>query len=356
MPTRVLLVELGDSHNELLLTQVSALQGADIPFSVVLNDRLRPRLHPDFVRRAGGLSRLRFVGCATPLQRAAAAATVRRRIGAEGISHVVVNTASGNAVQLLSLALPRAVEVTGILHDVSRLETSSRQKVISRRIRHYLVLADHLLPRTPPEGLRFGAFSPIEYPDATPAPPRADLHLVVPGTVNRRRRNYDRLVALAKQRTGAGGGRVVFEILGDITRHDGPDFERMVRSEGLVDRFVFHRDFVPAPAFYSAVAGCHGVLPLLPLEGPSARAYRHLRISGTTVLAYGFRRPLVLHRQWADMEDFALTGIFYDEGGLPSLEQIRAAETRIAAAYRAEPRFDPATQSRRWLDFVLRRC
>lgn len=353
MSPPVLIVELGDSHNEVLLTQVSALRRADRDACLVLNARLRGQLHPELLRLAGGPAQVHFVGCATPFQRAAAAAAIRHRIRADGVRYVVLNTASGNAIQLLSLVLPRSVEAIGILHDVSRLETSSRQKVIGRRIRDYLVLADHLVPESPPPGVRFGSFYPIRYPDASPTLRDTELHLVVPGTVSRRRRDYERLISLWQGLDDATRRRVTIEILGDITRHDGPALEQSLTEAGIADSFVFHRGFVPEETFYSTVAGCHGLLPLLPLEGSGARAYRKYRISGTTSLAYAYRKPLVLHRAWRDVDDFALTGVFYDDGGLPAVDEFRTASHKVAQVYATESRFDPEVQEQRWLDFVL---
>lgn len=386
-PPSVMLVELGDSHAEILLPQVLALADAGIPTRLLANRRLLPRLHP----RIGGRIRVEAVDCDGPVARRRSAWRVRRRIRAAQVSHVVVNTAAGSAVRSLARALPRDVRVTGILHDVARLWRSSRQLSISRRIRRYLVLARHLVPAAPDgadlgapggtdlSGLAFGSFYPIRTPDDTvpetrpgrphldvatatpgnPTPPGAPtpLKVVVPGNVSYRRRSYRRLPELirAAGRDGRPGLRV--EILGDITRGDGPELRGRLEEAGVADRVVVHEGFVPEPAFADAVARADAVLPLLPPPDGIGATYLRHRVSGSFNLAYAHRTPLLVDARWRVHPDLALVGVFYGDGAagptLPDPGALDAALARARANYRTRRRFDPDVQSRRYLDFVL---
>ena len=358
---RVLLVELGDSHGEVLIPQVEALRRASIPTGLVVNRALAPRLHPSVTAH----TQVHEVDVGSGIARVRTALSIRRRILRDGWSHVVINTASGNAVQALATVLPRSVPVTGILHDVARLERSSRQRVISRRVRHYLVLADHLVPELPGDSpLRIRSWYPIRRPGTephAPTPPASGqpLHFVVPGRLDPARRDYDRLVELLQHADPSGADAVHVTLLGDCTRGCGPALMETLRGRRLLDRVTTCEGFVSEEEFYRVAEGCDAILPLLHLDGPGRDAYLADKIAGGFNLAYGLRKPMIVHPDVGTHPDLAAVGIVLrrrPDGGvrLPSRSEFDAEADRVRRAYATLPRFDPALQDARYLDVVLR--
>jgi hypothetical protein len=357
MLPKVLLVELGDSHNEVLFTQVQAFRESKIPIGLFLNERLRTRVHPAVL----GENAVEFRECEGIRAQLLAALRIRALVNREGYSHVVVNTASGNAVRLLSTLIPRRVRAIGVLHDACKAVRSGSQAWISRRFRDYLVLADHLVPNPPPRGLHFAAFYPIAFPVEpelivrSSAPPSSDgaFRIAVPGNVSYARRDYRALVELWNSVPLADRARLEIEILGNIDLGDGPAFLSLLQDHGLRDAFTVHHGFVPESVFYERLAQAHAVMPLIHPATPDFDRYVRCKISGAFNLAYGFRKPILMHERFSSIPDFKLTAIFYTPPKLPPLDELKPAHARIVAAYAHSEQFDPQAQQARYRRFVL---
>lgn len=355
MNAKVLLVELGDSHNEILFTQTEALRERGIPLGLFLEERLRARVHPAVLAGAP----VEFHPCAGLAAQLRAALRIRALLRRERYTHVVVNTASGNAVRVLSLALPRAVRAVGVVHDVCKLTRSGTQRFISRRFKDYLVLADHLVPATPPPGLRVGAFYPIAFPERAVAAPGAapaedgPLRIVIPGNVSYARRDYPGLLALWKALPDGERRGLSIELLGNVDAGDGPDLVARLRREGLEEAFVLHRGFVPEERFYARLAAAHLVLPLLHPDTPDFEGYLRCKISGAFNLAYGFQKPLLMHTRFRAIPDFQRTAVFYDPPALPAVAALREAHARITSDLARAEALRPEHQQARYRAFVL---
>lgn len=353
MTPKVLIIELGDSHNEVLFTQVEAFKEANISIAFALNEKLKDRIHPKVIQDTPP----QYFKVGGHFQHLKNALCIRRKIKKEGITHIVMNTASGNAIRLLSLFLPQHVQVTGILHNACKLEKSKSQRFISKRVKHYLVLADQLIPASPKyQDLQLEAFYPILFPfDKKPTASQHErFHIIIPGNVSNARRDYKGLITLWQNLTDEEKELVTFEILGNINKEDGPALKALLQDKELADAFILHESFVEEDLFYERVANSDAILPLLHPGISDFESYKNCKISGGFNLAYGFQKPLLMHESFQKIEDFKNTSILYTLPKLPSLEEMKTASVRIKNYYAQENKFSPKAQKQRYLDFVLR--
>jgi hypothetical protein len=344
------LIEFYDGHDECLFSQHEFLRTAFDEVHVICSRALRERLP---FRPAHGLG---FEG---PPHRGPALGAVARHLRAAGVSHAVINTASGRAVRNFVLRnLVGGPRFAGVLHNARKLGRSATQAIISARVRRYFVLNDYVRARLGP---RVEAFYPVLFPAPPPrldvAKPPGEFWVCVPGQVELKRRDYRAL--LDDPALSALPPRIRFVLLGPAfhPHGDGPALAAEIARRGLRERFVLFRDFVPYDAFHRWVSLSDLVLPLVHPDVSHAD-YARWQISGSFNLAFGFGIPMACHRSFEAAEDFRASSFFY-----PSREGIAALVARLAddpgalaakaREIRGVEKLSFAVQSRRYLDHLL---
>ena len=343
---RLLFLELGDSHDEVLLSwwrDVRAL-GADVWVACPRATWERLALpgvrgyHPAAVE--GSLAaRLAFMR------------RLRRWILAERITHVVLNTATGTMLRDLVLFLPSRCRVVGTLHDVGKLGRLNNQTVITARVAGYAVLAPYLLDAVP-EGFRTPVVvAPATAPDpdaaasatTVGASSEAPLRVIVPGGIDFRRRDYASI--LAPDALARLGGAVRLVLAGRPVPRDRALLERaLAAADGTA--IEVHDRFLPHDAFARLVAGADAVLALAHPSCAEWELTRRVRISGAMSNAWAYARPLLLERTLAAHPSFG-DAICYDVPDLPATLARLAADRAALRPHAVTPAFaaEPARRA-----------
>jgi len=351
----IALIELGDSHEDILHSQVRFLQWGGYRVHLLIAAELEPRLP------ATGADVLQVL---PPLGswggRARALLSLRRYLHRHGLRRVILSTAQGARARDFCWTGGAGLELTGILHNARKLaEGSFTQRLISRRVRSYFVLADYILASLREAGYagRVQSIHPVFYPEAPPDTSSNDpetLQICIPGAMSYRRRDYAGLHEALSSAPIAEGVRLVF--LGDSDRGDGPAIRRRFRDWEDRGACRFFRGFVAPGVFYAELAGSHLILPLIHPSTPLFQNYLAYQISGTFLLAFGFRKPMLLYEAFEGKEDFRGNTLFYRGSGLvPTVNRLvrdRAPLEACRAALISSDRFTFEAQARRYLDFV----
>src|SRR5680860_374923 len=213
------IVEIRESHEECICTQLSFLKDAGHQVTLILHPILAKQI-TDFANLAEEVIYIDFDNKSF-LKKLELQWKLYRML--EKFNLIILNTAHSysvlrNLTVLLRFAQAKCV---GILHDTKKLDSSSTQRIISRKIKKYFVLNDALLPAEEPRGsIKIQSFYPLFFPEYEPVPvyKQNDIWIGIPGRVDYDRRNYDFLVnALAEI---PGLDRMKFVILGKVDRNN----------------------------------------------------------------------------------------------------------------------------------------
>ncbi|MGB7395165.1 MAG: glycosyltransferase [Pricia sp.] len=358
----IAIVELRESHEECIYTQLRFLKEAGHRVTLILNSVLERQV-ADYAHQA---DEVRYF----EMSRSGLFHKIGRQRQLFGIlkkfDKLVLNTAHSYSVlrNLTVLLRFSKTECIGVLHDTKKLQGSLTQRIISQKVKKYFVLNDTLLPENQTENrtennqpkenidrdIKLQSFYPIFFPDYEPVPvyKQQEIWIGIPGRLDYRRRNYDFLVdALIKI---PNLKRVRFLILGKVDRDSpaGFRFYKSLEDAGQLKRFKLFHSFVDNADFHSYLKACDYIMPMLHTD----EAYFRYKISGAFNLAFAYKKPLVCHKSFKNIPDLRDNSLFFDPESFPALiEAIDAGTVESPATYTDE-KWGYRFQQGRYLDFI----
>jgi hypothetical protein len=318
----IALIELGGSHDECLYSQVLFLKRSGYIIHLIIRqdhyNRLIPYPEVDHwkcVEKPGNW----FAEWRLMLD-------IRAYLRRNNIRNAVFNTAHGNLIRKLSRITGKSTDLTGILHNARKLWTSRTQRIISRRVRKYLVLADFVEQNLRSDtrldrALAIDHFFPVYFPEQVPTSEKqsSDFLVCIPGPVNYKRRDYISLVE--EVRNADLPGSVHFILLGRISGPDGQNLLTRIENGGISGYFTTFNQFVPHDRFYKILSGSNLILPLITPGSDDFDDYQRYKITGAYNLAFGFHIPMLLHESFSGLRIFRETSFFFSTGDM--IQKIR---------------------------------
>ena len=302
---KVALVELSSSHDECLYTQVIALRSKQARITMICNQELERR-----ISTYDGVDDFIFVKSKLSFRD-----TFKLWLKLHQFDKVVFNTATGKAIRRLMLfPFPKSTELIGIAHNTKKLSNSLFQKFISRKIRKYFLLNDYLLDTivSKPASLQIKTFYPILFPDQTVENTKqnGETWICIPGRIENRRRDYLGLLNALKGVRLPDGLKFIFLGGGAHNHGDGPEIRSKVRELGLDSHFKTWDHFVETKEFHNYLYNSDFIMPLIHPGHVSFDLYTY-QITGAFNLAFGLKKPLLMHESFSKYEDFRDTSVFY---------------------------------------------
>lgn len=341
---RVVLIECGKSHGEVLLPQIQILQSAGHQFQCVVSPAHRAVLHAysrDFSLEQGGAHSAGSMGVlatadpdAHALVRWFVARSLAQQVLNQDPDWVVFNTLEDHWVQPLSFWLGHRPRQAAVLHRTVKLHASSRVRATARRMDRIFVLNDHMLDSLP-LGFRkkTSTFYPIhlvEQAKRLVVPPNIHIgpvQVCIPGQLEFKRRDYQLLLEQdsASSEIETPTFRVRWNCLGssEHSHGDGGAFSQLVARARGCDEFQTYPGFLDDAFYWSELHKCSFILPLMTPRTPKFESYLRGQITGAYNLAFTLARPLLLHEAFREFADFRDTAFFYslEPGHLRSVIQ-----------------------------------
>lgn len=345
----VVLIEVGGSHDECLLTQIRALKDAGKNGVVVL-DRVLMERNQHLLAEGIVLHGVEVNG----RKKGKVARELARFIRLQQPEQVVFNTAQGTIVRNLCLWMSLSrIPFVGIVHTTRKFDGSFTQRIIHLKIKRYLFLSEFLLHKTQlPKGITADYFYPIDFPKGkVSAVDQRANRIVITGGVESRRKDLEGFLAIAQQLS-----EFTFVFLGksDPTKDEVKELKAKMESLGLQSRVQFFDDFVPDEVFFGELERAKYILPLVHPNTPSADQYFKNQISGGMTLSFAFKIPLLLHSAYAEIVEMKSAAFYYQ------LDSIRMNVDRAEQEYRTkvegmvtEKVFQSATQRKRYTGFIF---
>ena len=305
----IAIVEISESHEECIYSQVSFLKDAVYSVSLFVHPKIEPQIN-DYKHLIDKVTVVDFSDLSF-FRRLKHQRRLYKQL--KKYDCIIFNTAnSSKTVRNLCLLLKLSkVECIGILHDVKKLKKSFTQCIISYKIKKYFVLNDFLKSPQRSKNIKLESFYPIFFPknvNDDDGIKKKHIWITIPGRVNFGRRDYNSLLKMLENRTIPK--EVKFIILGNINTEDGASFMQSVSKKGLMDYFMFFRGYIPNRDFYSYIKRSNYIMPLLQKEGGK---YLQNKITGTFNLAFAFKKKLFCDVSFSRIEDLKQNGVFYTE-------------------------------------------
>ena len=348
----VALIEVGESHDECLYSQIFALKNSGSKVLLICTEKLRAR-NPHFEQHISEYYTVPFSASGT--KNMLAMKGVLKYMKRNNVSRAILNTAQGTHIRNLCLwARFSKIEFIGIIHTTRKFEGSFTHRVISKKVKKFLLLSKHLLSTVQARpGTQLDYFYPIRYWDENNQRIESDkFELTIIGGVEKRRKDLDGFVDMIKGLDDS----VRFTFLGKTNMEDETvrDFQKKLKEQQLESAVVFFDRFVSHDQFSEQLRRTDAILPLVHPDTPSAEQYFKKQISGAMNVAFGYKIPLLIHEAYKGIEEMKFACLYYDPGHFVSmLSDNKEALKEIVERMKQNEEFNVAHQEARYLKFVF---
>jgi len=349
---RIALVEIGGSHDECLLTQMRALHGGSNELLLYTTQPIVDR-NPSFVNYLSQTHILSIAGSKSDKKR-----EIKRlwsSLKEQKVDVVVLNTAQGKLILSLVLkALFSKIECVGIIHTSRMFKESFTQKLISLKVKKYLVLSEFIKNDCPvSRKIKLDWFYPLDFPAVSENLMRDPNHFVIVGGVETRRKDLDGFLTLAASAPDA----IRWTFLGksDGNSEEVRSFLEELELRNLTDRVTYFSDFVDQQTFVDTVATATGIVPLIHPDTNSADQYFKNQIPGAMNVSLSFKIPMLVHeayKHWTELEPASLYYTFDDFA--EQLEKVQASFDVLQRKMNDTKAFSAEFQQEKFAKFVLR--
>jgi hypothetical protein len=210
------------------------------------------------------------------------------------------------------LWIPKSIKIAGIIHNTRKLVSSTGQKIISKKIKSYYVLADYMEHSFPQiKGIKQQhincAYNP-SFPKRKLNKASNEIWVTIPGSIEYKRRDYDFLLTLIEHKEKTQN--IKFILLGNSSRFEGPLFIDKIKENGVENNFIWFESFVPNDLFYNYMIQSDFLLPLIHPSTPSANDYLKYKVSGTFIQSQAYSKLMICHQMF-NQPGFSYPSKFY---------------------------------------------
>jgi hypothetical protein len=346
---KVILVEIGGSHDECLLTQMIALHNNGKQVILIATPEVIDRNpHFDQYLSEAVLVKKKDKG------KGEVARLVWLKIKQREPELVVFNTAQGGTVRnVCVMALASNIPFAGIIHTTRKLEGSFTQRLINWKIKKYLLLSEFLHRKvTPPGKVKTDYFYPIEfYKGNQTLEKEKPVQIGIIGGVERRRKDLDGFIQMLKN-LKRDDVQFVFIGKSDAEHDDVKDFNHLLAAEELEDKVRLFSHFLSQDEFDAHLRNTDLILPLVHPNTPSADQYFKNQISGAANVAFGYHIPMLIHKAYGHIEEMNAGSTYYELDSFN--EQLDdAIRRRNEKAERLKELYKAEEQQGRYFEFLF---
>ena len=346
----VMVIEIGGSHDECLLTQFHALKLDNKRIVFVSTEEVMQR-NPVFYEYIDQF----FLFDKSSLKKSfKMARRIKKLVKMVKAKTVIMNTAHGNTMRNLSIiSLFSKVQFLGILHTIIKLEGSFTQRVISLKVKKYYLLSEFLYRKAKIiSKLDFTWFYPLrfDFQLESPAIKEKKLKIVIIGGVESRRKDLLGFVDMIDNLTED----VQFVFLGksDPNNDEVCRFKQRLNEKKCSEKVTLFDSFVENETFAQIVQSCDAILPLVHPVTPSAKEYFNRQISGAMTVAFGYKKPLLIHEGYKHIEELAQACVYYNQENFKEIIKERETLIELEDKMKTMLFLKEETQEKRYLDFL----
>jgi len=348
----IVLLEIGGSHDECLLTQMHAIKalGHEIVLICTSNIKNRNPIFKNYVDefytvdlshgKKKGKNEIKILW---------------GQLKNSGVKKVIFNTAQGNNVRKLCLyALFNKIEFIGIIHTTLKFKGSFTQKIINLKIKRYLLLSEYLLSTvSPPKGVIIDYFYPIHFPSFGKNIKKEKAIITIIGGVENRRSDLSGFLRMLVSTKNIDAS---FVFLGgtDHTDKGVTTLKTQLKNHGLAGKVTFFDTFIAQETFDAHLRNTDLILPLIHPGTPSSDQYFKNQISGAMSVAFSYKIPLLIHETYQNISEMNNASFYYNEENFSTvLVKSLEARERKSEKMRSNYHYDSSYQEYRYAKFIF---
>lgn len=218
--------------------------------------------------------------------------------------HILYVTFENSLLKVFTLLLPPSIKITTVIHNIN---TPSSLKVLdiaaNKKINRFIVLSVDLIKNLSPEydTRKWSYFTPIYFSGLPlyPSEKEEKLIITISGLIEYSRRDYLGLIdfILASQKKNTSWlDKVKFEILGNISKADGPNFIALIKINNLEEKFQYYSGYIPYERYFQKINDSDIICPLITPAVENYNFYNKTKISDSFSFAIAFRKPLLVYK------------------------------------------------------------
>lgn len=355
---KAVLCEFGDSHDDIFYAQFEFLKKSGFETFFIGN-----RIFEQRIKEYDNLEKAFFLDFGQgQIQNFNQIRKTWKLIRKYNINYIILNTIDGTPVRNFCLFPFHNRVVTGIIHNAGSLYNGSFtfDYLIKPKIKRMFALNSYIWQNNSlPQNLKTEWVYPIAYPHFNPklSKKNNEFHIVVPGLVESSRRDY---YSLVNSLTGFNLPENIKIILLGKSMHAkgiGKELKEMAAGSKLDKNFVFFDDFVDWDTFRSYINSADLIAPLLHPEHGNFGNYTSTKITGSYLLAFAHKIPLLSHIYFNQGGDIGNSSIFYDTDMLADVilkcYTDRSLILNVRRKMLENSNFDFEFNRRKYVDFII---
>ena len=341
---KIVLIEVGDFHDECLYSQVLFLQRPDIEVTVFANKKLESRINT-----LSAYAEIVFLDLSSKLKKYQCWFSMWKKIIFGGYSKVIFNSAESNIYKFIQFPFPKRIELIGTLHNGQHLKDKPKQKYISKKLHKYFVLNEFIQKNIVSENLtntKIASYYPIFYPEfkVQLQKPNDEIWVTIPGVISFDKRDYE----VFKYWEVPKNVKLIF--LGRANNEEALQFIERAKSYASYSQMVFFSAFIPNDVFYNYMQLSDFILPLIHPTNRLFENFLKYKVTGSYNLAFGFKIPLLIEQSFLEIEDFKENALFYN--CKDSMALTKALGTTQKMIYK-NPKWSFEFQKKKYLAFIF---
>ena len=311
---KIALIELTTYHEECLYSQLKFLSDSNYSVTLILNPKNTKNTHSYGLN----LENIKFFdprGTSNFIKRLINWVSLYQYIIKNSFDIVIFNTASSNKETIaLSYFLPNRVARVGIIHNLRKLNQSTSQKIISKKLKNYYVLSDFLINSVEidDKSLQLHSFYPIFFPNyqqQKTIKKNGGFWICIPGELNYNRRDYDIILNALSKLDKAKKIKII--ILGKLDRTKPASilFLQKIEQLGLEEYFISFSGFIENNVFHSYIKESDFIMAPVSV---AEKHYLKYKITGAYNLAFAYKKPLICPQELNLIPDLKANSYFYE--------------------------------------------
>ena len=312
---KIVLVELTTYHEECLFTQIKFLSEANYDITLVIN----PSNSKNIEHYGITIDKIKFFNPRASsffIKRIFKWLELYRFFVKNKFEKVIFNTASSNKeVIALTKFLPKRIHCFGVIHNLKKLNSSSSQRIINKRIKDYYVLNDFLENSTllKNKKIKLHSFYPTffpNYPAAEILNKNNDIWISIPGELNYNRRDYSTILSALGSQNRFLNLKII--ILGKMNpNHDDTKaFMLQVNQLNLSSQIITFNNFISNEVFHTYLRQSNYIMAPVSLK---EKSYLNYKITGAYNLAFAYKKILICPEELEIIPDLKSNSVFYSE-------------------------------------------
>lgn len=344
------LIEIGGSHDECLISQMEALTAAHIKPLLITTKKIIER-NPAFQDYCHEVHQIE-----DDLDKRVLLKVLMLEYSALKKAYpnhkVVLNTAQGWVMKRFCVRnLFSRIEFIGIFHDALKYKSSLGQRLIRLKVRKSIFLADFLIEfcGNPKNTI---SFYPIFSKKELIKHEHNGINIAVIGGVETIKKDLE---GFKKKIASAIPTHVTYYFLGksDEKWPEVIEFKSFLTENGLLEKVILFDEFLSEEIFIEHLAKIDAVLPLIHPNTPSGDIYFRSKISGSMHVALTHKIPLLLHDSLENIEELKHAAKYYNFDTFPSILEEITVLKRVEANMRKSKAYNFQTQQDKYIKFIF---